>query len=385
MPTVYLDHAATTPVDPEVVSAMMPYFAGAYGNPASLHAPGQEARRAVEAARDTIAAFINADPDEIVFTGGGTESDNLAIKGVAMAGRKHGDHIVTSCIEHHAVLETCRFLESQGFRVTYLPVDKAGMVDPDEVKRAISAGTILISIMHANNEIGTIQPIDEIGRIAREKGIYFHTDAVQTFGHLPTDVGAVGVDLLSASAHKLYGPKGVGILFVKKGTAVTPQLHGGMHEQGLRASTHNVPAIVGMARAIELAERDLSAEEGRLAALRDQLELDLLAAIDGVRVNGHAAERLPGNLNMSIEGAEGETLVLNLDMVGIACSTGSACTSMDLEPSHVLTAIGLSPTTALSTVRFSLGKPTRPEELSYVLDVMPGIVKNLRALRRNVR
>jgi cysteine desulfurase len=345
-----------------------------------MHRAGQKARLAVEQARQQIASLLQADPDEVVFTSGGTESDNLAVKGLAMAVGRKGDHILCSSVEHHAVLEPCRFLAEQGFRVTHLPVDSAGRVDPDDVKRSITDRTILISVMHANNETGMIQPLKEISRIARRQGICFHTDAVQSFGHIPTDVVELGVDLLSASAHKLYGPKGVGILYVRKGNPLVPLLHGGMQERGLRASTYNVPAIVGMGEAAATAQTGMAREQGRLRDLRNGLAGGLSAVIDGLRLNGEPEQTLPGHLNVSIEGVDGEGLVLNLDMAGISCSTGSACTSLDLEPSHVLLSMGLPRTLALSSVRFSLGKSTVPEDLERVLEIMPAIVKKLRTL-----
>jgi cysteine desulfurase len=374
---IYLDYAATTPVDPEVVQEMLPYFTERFGNPSSLHAFGQDAKRAIETARDRTASLLGAAPEEIVFTASGTESDNLALKGIASALADKGNHIITSAIEHHAVLETCKYLEDNGCRVTYLPVDSGGLVDPDDVKTALSDETILISIMHANNEIGTIQPIAEIGKIAREHGITFHTDAVQTVGHIPTRVDELGVDLLSASAHKLYGPKGVGFLYIRKGTRIEPLLHGGEQERRRRASTQNVPGIVGLGKAAQMAAAQMAAETAKLTALRDRLIGGILERIDSARLNGDPVRRLPNNINISFEGAAGEALVFGLDMQGILCSAGAACTSATIEPSHVLAAVGLGRTLAYGTLRFSLGKQTTPEEIVAVLDILPVIVNRL--------
>jgi cysteine desulfurase len=375
---IYLDHAATTPVAPEVVEAMLPYLSGAFGNTSSIHSFGQEARGAVEKAREHIASFIGARPEEIVFTGSGTESDNFVIKGAAHALKDKGNHIITSAVEHHAVLETCRFLEEQNFRVTYLPVDEYGLVDPNDVEKAVTDKTILISVMHANNEIGTIEPIAEIGAIARSRGIYFHTDAVQTFGHIPVDVGEMNVDFLSASAHKLCGPKGVGMAYIRRGTRMTPLLHGGDQEKRLRASTLNVPGIIGFGRAVEIAKSEMDSEMQRLTSLRDRLISTLLSSIGNSRLNGHPVKRLPNNANISIAFAEGEGMLLSLDMEGIAVSTGSACTSSSLEPSHVLTAIGLSHELAHGSLRFTLGRTTTSAEIDRLIEVLPGIVERLR-------
>jgi cysteine desulfurase len=363
-----------------VVEAMVPCFGEIYGNPSSLHGFGQEARAAMEGAREKIATFLGAKPAEIVFTGGGTESDNLAIKGTAWANRKKGDHIITSAIEHHAVLETCRFLEKEGFRVTYIPVDGDGLVDPADVTRAITDRTILISIMHANNEIGTIQPIAEIGRIAKGKGICFHTDAVQTFGHLPFTVDELNVDLLSASAHKLCGPKGVGLLYIRKGTRITPLVHGGDQEGGRRASTQNVPGIVGFGKAVELAAATIHEEAARLTSLRDRFIRGIFERLDGIRLNGHPVRRLPNNINLSVESVEGEGMILSLDMMGIACSTGSACSSSSLEPSHCLLAIGLPHELSHGSLRFSLGVYTKEGDIDAVLEALPQVVGRLRAM-----
>ncbi len=375
---IYLDYAATTPADPAVVEAMLPYFTERFGNPSSLHAFGQEAKRAIETARDRIASFLGAGEDEIVFTGSGTESDNFALKGIASAMADKGNHIITSSIEHHAVLETCKYLEENGCRVTYLGVNSAGLVDPDDVKRAITDETILISIMHANNEIGTIQPIPEIGRIARDHGICFHTDAVQTVGHIPTRVDDLGVDLLSSSAHKLYGPKGSGFLYIRKGTRIESLLHGGEQERKRRASTQNVPGIVGFGKAVEIASREMENEVEKLTALRDRFIGGIRERIESARLNGDPVRRLPNNVSVCFEGAAGDALVLSLDMQGIACSAGSACTSATVEPSHVLAAIGLERMLAHGSLRFSLGKPTTDEEIDRVLGVLPEIVNKLR-------
>ena len=363
-----------------MVGAMLPYFTEHFGNPSSLHGFGQEAKRAIEAARDRIATFIGAGQDEIVFTGSGTESDNFALKGIASAIADMGNHIITSKVEHHAVLETCKHLEENGCRVTYLEVNSAGLVDPDDVRRAITDETILISIMHANNEIGTIQPIAEIGKIARDHAIYFHTDAVQTVGHIPTLVDNLGVDLLSASAHKLYGPKGVGFIYIRKGTRIESLLHGGEQERKRRASTQNVPGIVGLGKAIEIASRDMADEMTTLPALRDKLIGGIRERIEAVHLNGDPVSRLPNNVSVCFEGVAGEALVLSLDIQGIACSAGSACTSTNIEPSHVLAAIGLDRRMAHGSLRFSLGKQTTEEEIDYILDILPGIVNRLRRI-----
>ena len=380
MRRIYLDYAATTPTHPEVVKTMLPYFSEVSGNPSSIYSYGQEAKGAIEEARGKVADLIRAQSEEIVFTSGGTEADNFAIKGVAYANELKGNHIITSSIEHHAVIETCKFLERRGFRVTYLPVDEYGLVDPDDVRRAITSKTILISVMHANNEIGTIEPIAEIGRIAREAGIYFHTDAVQAVGHIPVNADELGAALLSMSAHKLYGPKGVGALYIRKGTKLIPFMHGGEQERRRRASTENVPGIVGFGKAVELAQQEMSEEAGRLAYLRDQLIKGLLEQIDHTRLNGHPLNRLPNNVNISVDFVEGESMLLNLDLEGICASTGSACSSSSLEPSHVLLALGLSHEQAHGSLRFSLGKWTTEEEIGRVLEVLPKIVAKLRAM-----
>ena len=378
MNQIYMDYAATTPTDKRVVAAMLPYFEEVFGNPSSLHAFGQEAGAAVEGARARIASFLGATPPEIIFTSGGTESDNFAIKGVAYANRKRGDHIITSSIEHRAVLETCRFLEVEGFRVTYLPVNGEGLVDPAAVAGAITDRTVLVSIMHANNEIGTIQPIAEIGKLVREREIYFHTDAVQTFGHLPLKPAELNVDLLSASAHKLYGPKGAGMLYIRKGTRVVPFMNGGEQEGGRRASTLNVPGIVGLGKAVELAGGELAEVTARLTALRDRFIRGLADRVEGIRLNGHPVLRLPNSVSISVPHVEGEGMLLSLDMMGIACSTGSACSSAGVEASHVLTAIGQPPELAHGSLRFSLGRSTKESDIDAVLETLPPIVARLR-------
>jgi len=380
MRRIYLDYAATTPTHPEVVKTMLPYFTDVFGNPSSIYSYGQEAKGAIEGARTKVADLIGARDEEIVFTSGGTEADNFALKGVAFANELKGNHIITTSIEHHAVLETGKFLERRGFNVTYLPVDEYGLVDPDDVSRAITDKTILISVMQANNEIGTIEPIAEIAKIAREEEIYFHSDAVQTVGHIPVNVNELGVDLLSMSAHKFYGPKGVGALYVRKGTKLTPFMHGGEQEKRRRAGTENVPGIVGFGKAAELAQQDMNQEAERLTSLRDKLITGLLERIDHIRLNGHPIVRLPHNVNISVDYVEGESMVLNLDLEGICASTGSACSSSSLEPSHVLLAIGLSHEQAHGSLRFTLGKWTTGEEIERVLDVLPKIVTKLRAM-----
>ena len=380
MKRIYLDYAATTPTDPEVVKAMQPYFTDASGNPSSIHSYGQETKGAIEEARIKVAELIGARDDEVVFTGSGTEADNFAIKGVAFADEKKDDHIITSSIEHHAVIESCKFLERRGIRISYLPVDEYGLVDPGDVKKAITDKTILISVMHANNEMGTIEPIAEIGRIAREAGVCFHTDAVQTVGHIPVDVNELGVDLLSMSAHKLYGPKGVGALYIREGTKLIPFMHGGEQERRRRASTENVPGIVGFGKAAELARQEMSNEAERLTNLRDRLIKHIQEQIDHTRLNGHPEKRLPNNINVSIDFVEGESMILNLDLEGICASTGSACSSSSLEPSHILLAMGLSHEQAHGSLRFTLGKWSTEEEINRVLEVLPRIVAKLRAM-----
>jgi cysteine desulfurase len=362
------------------LKAMIPYLTDAFGNPSSLYSYGGEAKGAIEEARAKVADLIGAQDEEIVFTGSGTEADNFAIKGVAFANESKGNHIITSSIEHHAVTETCKFLERRGFSVTYLPVDEYGLVDPHDVKKAITGKTILISVIHANNEMGTIEPIAEIGKVAKEAGVYFHTDAVQTVGHIPVDANELGVDLLSISAHKLYGPKGVGALYIRKGTKLIPFMHGGEQERRRRASTENVVGIVGLGTAAELARQEMDEEVQRLTRLRNRLIKGLLERIDHVRLNGHPQKRLPNNINVSIDFVEGESMLLNLDLEGICASTGSACSSSSLEPSHVLLAMGLAHEQAHGSLRFTLGKWTTEEEIGQVLEVLPRIVAKLRAM-----
>ncbi len=380
MKRIYLDYAATTPTDPEVTKAMEPYFFDKFGNPSSIHSFGQEAKKAIEDAREKIAKFLGAEPEEIIFNSGGTEADNTAIFGVSYVLQNKGDHIIVSDIEHHAVSGPCKFLEKHGFKVTYAGVDKNGLVSPDNIKKAITDKTILVSVMHANNEIGTIQPIAEIGKIARGKGIYFHTDAVQTVGHIPVNVDDLNVDLLSLSAHKFYGPKGVGALYVRKGTRLETFLHGGDQERGRRASTHNTPGIVGLGKAAELCQANMEEEAKFQATLRDRLIKEIPKKIPEVYLNGHPTIRLPNNVNFSIKYIEGESILLNLDMLGIAASTGSACTSTSLEPSHVLLAIGLSHDVAHGSLRITLGRWTKKEDIDYLLDSLPPIVEKLRSM-----
>ena len=376
-----MDHAATTSTDVEVVEAMKPYFTQKYGNPNSIHSFGQEAREAVEEAREKIARLIGANPSEIVFTAGGTEADNYAIKGIAWANQKKGNHIITSQIEHHAVLHSCQFLEKHGFEVTYLKVDKYGLIDPEDVKKAITDQTILVTIMHANNEIGTIEPIKEIGKIVKEADIYFHTDSVQAIGNIPIEVNDLGVDMLSISGHKLYGPKGVGALYLRKGTKIVNLIDGGAQEKNRRAGTENVAGMVGLGKAVELAEKRLAGgEEGKVVKLRDKLITGIMDQIENVRLNGHPTKRLPGNVNICFEFIEGESMLLNLDMKGVAASSGSACTSGSLEPSHVLLAIGLPPEIAHGSLRLTLGKDNSEEDIDYVIDILPKIIEKLRAL-----
>lgn len=377
---IYLDHAATTPVKPEVLEAMLPYFTRKFGNASSIYTLGRESKKAIEEARDRTALALGAQSREIFFTGSGTEADNWAIKGVAYANRQKGNHIITTAIEHHAILHTCQYLESDGFEVTYLPVDENGLVSADAVKAAIKPNTILITIMFANNEIGTIQPISEIGKAAREKGIYFHTDAVQAVGNVKINVEEMNIDLLSLSAHKFYGPKGIGALYIRKGTKITSFLHGGAQERGRRASTENVAAVVGLGKAIELASQNLDEYNKKLMALRDHAIAEITKNIPFVRLNGDRNSRLPGNVNFSFEFIEGESLLLMLDMKGIAASSGSACTSGSLDPSHVLLAIGLPHEIAHGSLRLTFGEENTMEDLDYVLEVLPAIVQRLREM-----
>src|SRR5262245_42292406 len=376
--TVYLDHNASTPVHPDVIQAMLPYFGERFGNPSSVHAFGREARDGMDTAREQIARFLGVGKEEIVFTSGGTESDNMAIKGVAAA-RRQG-HIITSQIEHHAVLRTCQSLEESGFAVTYVPVDAFGMVDPDDVKRAVRPDTILVSLMHANSEAGTIQPIRDIGRITRERGIPLHVDGVQTFGKVPIDVDAFGVDLLSFSGHKIYGPKGVAGLYIRRGTRMASIQHGGEHERRRRAGTENVPGVVGLGQAAEIRARDMAGEAVRLVTLRDRLWEGVRARVPEVRLNGHPTERLPGTCNMCFKNVESESIVLGLDLKGIGVSAGSACTSGNVEPSYVLVAMGVPVEWAMGAVRCSLGRGTSVEDIDYVVEAIEPLVGKLRSL-----
>ena len=379
MEKIYADNAATTRTDPEVVKAMEPYFLKYYGNASSLHSFGQEAREVLEDSRGKLATMINAEEGEIYFTSGGTESDNLAIKGIAFANRSKGKHIITSKIEHHAVLHTCEYLEKQGFEVTYLSVDKYGLVSLEELEAAIKEDTILVSIMHANNEIGTIEPVKEIGKIAREKHIHFHTDAVQTFGKIPIDVKDMKINLLSASSHKLHGPKGVGMLYIKNGTEIEKQMHGGDHEKGMRSGTENLPGVVGFAKACEIANARMKEDAKRVSEMRDKLIKNVLKIEDSF-LNGHPTQRLPGNANFGFKYIEGESLVLRLDDKGIAASTGSACSSKLLEPSHVLLATGLKPEDAHGSLRITLERDNTEEEIRYMVSEVPKVVEDLRKI-----
>ena len=380
MKRIYMDYAATTPMLPEVAQAMQPYFSNKFGNPSSIHSMGQEASDAVEVARGQVAALIACRAEDIVFTGGGTEADNHAIKGVCLAGREKGDHIVTTAIEHHAVLYTCNFMKGLGFDVTVVPVDKYGMVDPGDIRKAITARTLLVSVMHANNEVGAIQPVEEIGKITRKAGVYFHVDAVQTAGHLPIDVNRMGIDLLSASAHKLYGPKGVGLLYIRPGTRIVPLLHGGEQENDRRAGTENVAGIAGFGKASEIALAEMGEEAGRLAGYRDRLIDSVLGRVGDAYLNGHRTSRLPNNTNFSFDFIEGESILMYLDAVGICASTGSACSSASSEPSHVLTSLGIPVERARGSVRFTLGKWTSAQDIDTVVEALPRIVEKLRAM-----
>lgn len=377
---IYFDNNATTPVHPQVFKAMEPFYKEEYGNASSIHAKGRVARHAVDNARHIIAVSIGASDEDIIFTSGGTESDNIAIKGAVLANSAKGNHIITSAAEHSAVLATCKYLEKNGCKVTYIGVDKYGIVSPDALKKAITDKTVLITIMHANNETGTINPIKELAKIAKENKILFHTDAVQSFGKLDIDVNDIPIDMLSVSGHKIYGPKGIGALYIRKGVKITPLAHGGHHEHNLRAGTENVPGIVGFAKAVELAGADRAKKNKALTALRDRLHKGLTKDIEDVYLNGHLTERLPGSLNLSFRYIEGESIMLNLDMQGVCVSTGSACTSGTLEPSHVLTAMGVPVDVAQGSIRFSLGEQNTAEEVDYCISIMPEIIKRLRAM-----
>ena len=374
---VYADHGSTTPVDPRVVAAMLPYFSETFGNASSLHAWGQSAREAVDTAREQVARAIRCAPAEVVFTSGATESDNFAVGGAALGNEDRGRHAVVSAVEHHAVLEPCRFLESRGVEVTYIRVDRTGRVDPDDVRRALRDDTVLVSVMHANNELGTVQAIAEIGRMVRERGILMHSDAAQSVGILPVDVNALRVDLLSVSAHKRYGPKGVGALYVRKGARLQRVQHGGAHERNRRAGTENVSGIVGFGEALRLASELMDTEAERLRAFSHRLR-GALRAIPGAHLNGDPVDGLPGTVSVSFEGTDSESLLMALDLRGIAASSGSACTSGSLEPSHVLRAVGLPPDLAKGTVRFSLGRGTAEADVEYLTQVVPEVVATLR-------
>ncbi len=377
---IYLDYAATTPVKREVLEEMLPYFSEKFGNPSSIYSYGREGKQALDLARDRVAKALGAKQDEIYFTAGGSESDNWAIKGIAFANKDKGNHIITTKIEHHAVLHTCEALEKEGFEVTYLNVDRYGLIELEELKNSITDKTILITIMFANNEIGTIQPVREIGQIAREKKIYFHTDAVQAFGNVKIDVEDLNIDLLSISAHKIYGPKGIGALYIRKGVKIASFIHGGAQERRRRAGTENVPGIVGFGKAAELAVQNLDNHIQHQLRLRNKLVNGILDKIDYVRVNGHPEQTLPGTVNLAFEFIEGESLLLSLDMIGICCSSGSACTSGSLDPSHVLMAIGLPHEIAHGSLRITIGDFTTEEDIDYVLEELPIIVDRLRKM-----
>lgn len=377
--TIYLDHAATTALDRRVLDAMIPYFTTEYGNASSIYTLGRHAMQAIDSSREQVAEILHCRPTEIAFVGCGSESDNLAIKGMAFASQKKGNHIITSPIEHHAVLHTCQYLERFGFKTTYLPVDEYARINPDDVARAITDQTVLVSVMYANNEVGTIEPIAEIGRICRARKIPFHVDAVQAGGALPIDVAALNVDMLSLSAHKFYGPKGMGILYVRQGMRILPQLQGGSQERGRRAGTENVAGIVGTATALRLAQEELAEVTPRIQALRDRLIAGILQ-IPRSRLTGHPTERLPNNASFCFEGVEGESILLNLDMLGFAASTGSACTSGSVDPSHVLVAMGLPPEWSHGSLRLTLGKENTEEDVEMIIAALPGIIEKLRNL-----
>jgi len=380
MKKIYLDYNATTPVRAEVLEAMLPYFKDKFGNASSIHGFGRDAKVALEEAREKVAEIIGASSNEIFFASGGTESDNLAVKGTVFANRKKGKHIITSKIEHHAILESCKFLEKEGFEVTYLPVDSRGLVDPEDLNKAIRNDTTLVSIMYANNEMGIIQPIEELSKIAKEKGIYFHTDAVQAIGKIPIDVQKLGVDMLSMSGHKIYGPKGVGAIYIRKGVRITPLSHGGHHERSRRAGTENLPAIVGFAKALELVVGEMENQNKHLKNLTEVFYKKLVESIPDVILNGDFNRRIPNTLNLSFKGVEGESIILSLDMKEVAVASGSACTSGTLEPSHVLSAMGVDPAIAQGAIRFSFGRYNTTEDVEYVAGVLPEIVQRLRSM-----
>ena len=377
---IYFDYAATTPVDPRVARAMAPYMTTNFGNPASLHFFGVKAKEALEKSREIMAKVLNATSQEIIFTGSVTESNNTAVKGVMLANKNKGKHLIISSIEHDCVLNSASWLEKQGFAVTRLPVDKYGLINPQDVKTAIRKDTVLVSVMHANNEIGTIEPVAKIGKICREKGVYFHTDAAQSFGKIPIDVAKMNIDLLTASSHKMFGPKGAALFFVRRGVLIEPLLHGGGQEFGLRSSTVNLPAIVGFAKAVELCQKEQEKEGRRLTLLRDKLIKGVLATIPDSHLNGHPQKRLPNNANFWFDFIEGEAIIMQLDGYGVAASTASACSSPKLEPSHVLLATGLLPQQAHGSLRLSLGRGTTEEEIKYLLAILPKVVENIRKI-----
>ncbi len=381
--TIYLDHAATTALDPRVLEAMIPYFTTEYGNASSIYTLGRHAMQAIDRSREQVAEVLHSRPTEIAFVGCGSESDNLAIKGMAFASQKKGNHIITSSIEHHAVLHTCEYLDRFGFKTTYLPVDEYATIDPDDVGRAITDQTVLVSVMYANNEVGTIEPIAEIGRICRAKKVPFHVDAVQAGGAVPLDVVALNVDMLSLSAHKFYGPKGMGILYVRQGMRILPQMQGGSQERGRRAGTENIAGIVGTATALQLAQAEMAEVTPRITALRDRL-IERVLTIPRSRLTGHPTNRLPNNASFCFEGVEGESILLSLDMLGIAASTGSACTSGSVDPSHVLIAMGISPEWSHGSLRLTLGKQNTEADVDMVMAALPGIVEKVRSLGLSV-
>ncbi|HLE09574.1 MAG TPA: cysteine desulfurase NifS [Thermodesulfobacteriota bacterium] len=380
MKKIYMDHNATTPVHPEVFEEMLPFLKDEWGNPSSIHWAARAPRKAIDDAREKVCAFLNCSPVEVIFTSCGSESDNLAIKGVALAKKSKGNHIITTRVEHPAVLNTCKYLEKEGFDVTYLDVDSEGLLSLDRLREAITPKTILITIMYVNNETGVIFPIGDIGKIAKERDITFHTDAVQAAGKLPLDVKSLNCDLLSISGHKLYAPKGVGALYAKRGVRLVPLIHGGHHERNRRGGTENVAGIAGLGRAVEVAARDMEKENERLKKLRDRLHKGLVERVPHVKLNGHPEKRVANTLNISFEFVEGESLLLNLDMLGVAASSGSACTSGSLEPSHVLLALGLTPEVSHGSVRFSMGKSNTEEDIDYILEKMPPIVERMRSM-----
>ena len=380
MRTVYLDHAATTPTLLEVAEAMLPYLSERFGNPSALYGLGRQSRLVLEESRGKVATLIGAQPDEIVFTSGGTESDNMALYGTLLANRDRGDHLVTAAVEHHAILETVEFLQRLGYRATVVGVDANGMVDPEEIRGAITPGTVLVSVMHANNEVGTIQPLGQVADVCGEAGVYLHSDAVQSVGNIPVDVDELGVDMLSISGHKLYGPKGIGAIYIRAGTRVSKLIHGGEQERGMRAGTENIAGAVGLGAAADAATGDLEGKAEKITRLRQRLVEGVLGSVEEVVLNGHPSQRLPNNAHLGIRYVEGEAVCLHLDNVGICASAGSACASEALEPSHVLLAMGVEPEEAHGSVRFSLGRGTTPEDIDYVLEELPPIVERLRAM-----